>query len=219
MSTVDLRGLYASQMWSPNPMTSSRFASWCKVCHLCASSIVEHRIPHFTSHEYILQRIEYPIVRKVDKSTKSIGILDITFPPRTIFSTSVDSTLAAKRLPISIDFEVHHVRNIEKMPIIGTIWNWNLAHLQGGLKRMKHNCTPMNCTLSLRIRHWTVVQTDPAEIRDARNALASPQVPEEAIPNVVHHLGRVNEILKLAGDTFSVMETLTPQDSCLFETN
>ena len=55
-----------------------------------------------------------------------------------------------------------------------------------------------------------------AEIRDARNALASPQVPEEAIPNVVHHLGRVNEILKLAGDTFSVMETLTPQDFMSF---
>ena len=55
-----------------------------------------------------------------------------------------------------------------------------------------------------------------AEIRDARNALSSPQVPEEAIPNVVHHLGRVNEILKLAGDTFSVMETLTPQDFMSF---
>lgn len=55
-----------------------------------------------------------------------------------------------------------------------------------------------------------------AEIRDARDALSSPQVPEEAIPNVVHHLGRVNEILKLAGDTFSVMETLTPQDFMSF---
>ena len=43
-----------------------------------------------------------------------------------------------------------------------------------------------------------------AEIRDARNALASPLVPEDSIKHVVHHLGRVNEILKLAGDTFAV---------------
>ena len=49
-----------------------------------------------------------------------------------------------------------------------------------------------------------------AEIRDARDSLSSPKVPEESIPHLVHHLGRVNEILKLAGDTFSVMETLTP---------
>lgn len=55
-----------------------------------------------------------------------------------------------------------------------------------------------------------------AEIRDARDSLSSPKVPEESIPHVVHHLGRVNEILKLAGDTFSVMETLTPQDFMSF---
>lgn len=51
-----------------------------------------------------------------------------------------------------------------------------------------------------------------AELRDARNHLASPLVPEEKIPHVVHHLGRVNEILQLASQTFAVMETLTPQD-------
>jgi tryptophan 2,3-dioxygenase len=33
---------------------------------------------------------------------------------------------------------------------------------------------------------------------------------------VVHHLGRVNEILKLATQTFVVMETLTPQDFMSF---
>ncbi len=55
-----------------------------------------------------------------------------------------------------------------------------------------------------------------AEIRDARNALASPQVPEEMIPHVVHHLKRVIEILKLATHTFGVMETLTPQDFMSF---
>ena len=81
---------------------------------------------------------------------------------------------------------------------------------------MKHSCTLMNCTLSLPIRHWNSGSNSSSQIRDARNTLSSPQVPEEAIPNVVHHLGRVNEILKLAGDTFSVMETLTPQDFMSF---
>ena len=55
-----------------------------------------------------------------------------------------------------------------------------------------------------------------AEIRDARDALASPKVPEETIPHVVHHLKRVIEILKLATQTFGVMETLTPQDFMSF---
>jgi tryptophan 2,3-dioxygenase len=50
------------------------------------------------------------------------------------------------------------------------------------------------------------------ETRLARDHLAAPRVPEETIPQVVHHLGRVNEILKLAADQFRVMETLTPQD-------
>lgn len=50
------------------------------------------------------------------------------------------------------------------------------------------------------------------ELRLARDNLAAPRVPEEAVPNVVHHLRRINEILKLAVDQFSVMETLTPQD-------
>jgi len=55
-----------------------------------------------------------------------------------------------------------------------------------------------------------------AELRDARDQLASPNVPEERIPHVVHHLGRISEILQLAAQTFSVMETLTPQDFMSF---
>ncbi|MCB9759265.1 MAG: tryptophan 2,3-dioxygenase [Alphaproteobacteria bacterium] len=51
-----------------------------------------------------------------------------------------------------------------------------------------------------------------AEIRLARNHLASPRVPEASIPYVVHHLRRINEILRLAVDQFRLMETLTPQD-------
>jgi tryptophan 2,3-dioxygenase len=46
--------------------------------------------------------------------------------------------------------------------------------------------------------------------------MAAPRVLEEIIPYVVHHLRRVNEILKLAIDQFRVMETLTPQDFLAF---
>ncbi|UCE01693.1 MAG: tryptophan 2,3-dioxygenase [Candidatus Latescibacterota bacterium] len=50
------------------------------------------------------------------------------------------------------------------------------------------------------------------ELRQGRDQLAAPRVPEETLPHVVHHLRRVNEILKLAADQFRVVETLTPQD-------
>lgn len=50
------------------------------------------------------------------------------------------------------------------------------------------------------------------EIRLARDHVASPQVPEESIPYVVHHLRRVNEIFRLAVEQFRLMETLTPLD-------
>ena len=50
------------------------------------------------------------------------------------------------------------------------------------------------------------------ELRLARDHLVTPEVPEETIPYVVHHLTRVNEILKNAVDQFRIMETLTPQD-------
>ncbi|MEL6348050.1 MAG: tryptophan 2,3-dioxygenase family protein [Myxococcota bacterium] len=51
-----------------------------------------------------------------------------------------------------------------------------------------------------------------AELRHARDHLAAPEVPEEHVPYVVHHLRRVNSVLRLAVSTFEVMETLTPQD-------
>ncbi len=50
------------------------------------------------------------------------------------------------------------------------------------------------------------------ELRLARDSLAAPRVAEETVPQVVHHLRRVKEILKLGADQFRVMETLTPQD-------
>ncbi len=57
------------------------------------------------------------------------------------------------------------------------------------------------------------------QLRLARDHLASPLVPEDAVPFVVHHLNRVNEILKLAVDQFRVMETLPPQDFLAFRDN
>jgi tryptophan 2,3-dioxygenase len=50
------------------------------------------------------------------------------------------------------------------------------------------------------------------ELRLARDHLAAPRVAEETVPQVVHHLRRVNEILRLAVEQFRVVETLTPQD-------
>ncbi|MEZ4224554.1 MAG: tryptophan 2,3-dioxygenase family protein [Polyangiaceae bacterium] len=54
------------------------------------------------------------------------------------------------------------------------------------------------------------------ELREARDHLASPQVPEEKIPYVVHHLRRASVIFELAVDHFKLMETLTPQDFLSF---
>jgi tryptophan 2,3-dioxygenase len=51
-----------------------------------------------------------------------------------------------------------------------------------------------------------------SELRLARDHLAAPHVPEQHIPQVVHHLRRVNTILELCATQFGVMETLTPQD-------
>ena len=53
-------------------------------------------------------------------------------------------------------------------------------------------------------------------LRLARNSLSTPEVPEEQIPHVVHHLRRVSAILQTSVDQFRVMETLTPQDFLSF---
>lgn len=55
-----------------------------------------------------------------------------------------------------------------------------------------------------------------SQLRLARDHLATPHVPEERVPFVVHHLGRVNEILRLCVQQFAVMETLPPQDFLAF---
>jgi tryptophan 2,3-dioxygenase len=55
-----------------------------------------------------------------------------------------------------------------------------------------------------------------AELRLARDHMAAPEVPEEHVPHVVHHLRRVTRILELCAGTFGVMETLTTQDFLAF---
>jgi tryptophan 2,3-dioxygenase len=50
------------------------------------------------------------------------------------------------------------------------------------------------------------------QLRLARDQLAPVEVSEDAIPFVVHHLRRVNQIFEVAVDHFAVVETLTPQD-------
>jgi len=54
------------------------------------------------------------------------------------------------------------------------------------------------------------------EMRLACDLLDQEFVPEEKIPHVVHHLGRVNEIFKLGIQQWRVMETLPPQDFLAF---
>jgi len=54
------------------------------------------------------------------------------------------------------------------------------------------------------------------ELRLARDHLGAPKVPEEVVPYVVHHLHRVNEIMRHTVDQFRVVETLTPQDFLAF---
>jgi tryptophan 2,3-dioxygenase len=54
------------------------------------------------------------------------------------------------------------------------------------------------------------------ELRDARDQLSAERVDEEIIPRVVHHLDRVEEILRLMTGQWAVMETLAPQDFLAF---
>jgi len=102
-----------------------------------------------------------------------------------------------------------------------TYWDYlaldRLLSLQGGLEDDEQQLMPDE--LHFIIVHqafelWFKLTL--RELRLARDHLAAPRVPEERIPYVVHHLGRVSEILKLAVEHFRVMETLTPQDFLAF---
>jgi len=93
----------------------------------------------------------------------------------------------------------------------------SLLGLQGGLEKDESRLMPDEL-------HFVVVhqvfelwfKLCLRELRLARDDLREPEVPEERVPYVVHHLGRVSEILKLMVQQWSVMETLTPQDFLAF---
>ncbi|MCO5165439.1 MAG: tryptophan 2,3-dioxygenase family protein [Planctomycetes bacterium] len=102
-----------------------------------------------------------------------------------------------------------------------TYWDYlkldQLLSLQGGLEQDERGVEPDE--LHFIIVHqafelWFKLVL--RELRLARDYLAAPRVAEEAIPHVVHHLGRVNEIFRLLVDQFAIMETLTPQDFLAF---
>jgi tryptophan 2,3-dioxygenase len=102
-----------------------------------------------------------------------------------------------------------------------TYWDYlrvpELLSLQGGLEKDESAL----CTDEL---HFIIVhqvyelwfKLCLRELRVARDHLAAPKVPEEAIAHVVHHLGRVGKVLHLLVEQFTVMETLTPQDFLAF---
>lgn len=102
-------------------------------------------------------------------------------------------------------------------PSLPTYWDYlnlpEMLSLQGGLEGDES-------VLSSDELHFIIVhqvyelwfKLALREIRLAREQLAGPKVPEESIPYVVHHLRRVNEILRLAVEQFRLVETLTPQD-------
>lgn len=95
-----------------------------------------------------------------------------------------------------------------------TYWDYlhlpELLELQGGL-----DDTPSPDELHFIVVHqsfelWFKLVL--SQLRLARDHLAAPHLPEEQVPFVVHHLGRVNAILRLCVEQFAVMETLPPQD-------
>ena len=102
-----------------------------------------------------------------------------------------------------------------------TYWDYlrvpELLSLQGGLEKDESALMPDE--LHFIIVHqvyelWFKLCL--RELRVARDHLAAPKVPEEAIAHVVHHLGRVGKVLHLLVEQFTVMETLTPQDFLAF---
>ncbi len=102
-------------------------------------------------------------------------------------------------------------------PVLPTYWDYlkleHLLSLQSGFESEEGRLAPDE--LHFIIVHqvyelWFKLAL--RELRQARDWLAAPRVAEETVPQVVHHLRRVNEILRLAAEQFRLMETLTPQD-------
>ncbi|HEV8266605.1 MAG TPA: tryptophan 2,3-dioxygenase family protein [Thermoanaerobaculia bacterium] len=100
---------------------------------------------------------------------------------------------------------------------VPTYWDYlkldRLLALQGGLEEDESALAPDE--LHFIVVHQVYELWFKLVLRElalAREHLSAPLVPEERIPYVVHHLRRVNEILRLTVEQFRIMETLTPQD-------
>ena len=107
------------------------------------------------------------------------------------------------------------------MPSKPTYWDYlhlpELLDLQGGLEGDEEQL--LTDELHFIVVHqvfelWFKLVL--RELRLARDHMAAPEVPEEHVPHVVHHLRRVTKIVSLCADQFAVMETLTPQDFLAF---
>ncbi len=97
-----------------------------------------------------------------------------------------------------------------------TYWDYlrldRLLTLQGGLEESADVLLPDE--LLFVVTHqayelWFSVAL--RSLRIARDALGAPRVAEETVPEVVHHLRRVNTIWRLAVQQWDVIETMTPQ--------
>jgi len=102
-----------------------------------------------------------------------------------------------------------------------TYWNYlklaELLNLQGGIEGDESQLDPdeLNFIVTHQVFElWFKLMG--RELSLARDCLNAEWVAESSIPFVVHHLGRVNEILKVAVDHFRVTETITPQDFLKF---
>ncbi len=106
----------------------------------------------------------------------------------------------------------------DKVP---TYWHYlnleQLLNLQGGLEDDEAGL--MSDELHFIVVHQTLelwLKLMLSELRLARDHLAAAEVPEQHIPHVVHHMGRIIEILKLSVQQFDVVETLTARDFLAF---
>jgi tryptophan 2,3-dioxygenase len=104
---------------------------------------------------------------------------------------------------------------------VPTYWDYleldKLLSSQGGLEDDEAGLMPdelhfiiVHQTLEL----WMKLMLN--ELRLARDHLAAAEVPEQHIPNVVHHMRRIIEILKVSVQHFDVVETMTARDFLAF---
>jgi len=104
---------------------------------------------------------------------------------------------------------------------VPTYWHYlkleSLLNLQGGLDDDESALMPDELHFILvhqTLELWMKLML--SELRLARDHLAATEVPEQHIPHVVHHMGRIIEILKVSVQHFDVVETLTARDFLAF---